>query len=83
MAQSAQAMETLAGKSPSGEEKAYAAAVASRKKSARKTNIFVQIPAGVVKEFTPNASEGGEYNEDGGPTVVEGERQVNQEFIPD
>jgi len=43
--------------SPSEEEKAYAAEVASRKKRARKTKIFVQIPAGSTRAFTPNASK--------------------------
>lgn len=40
-----QVMAIPAGKSPSGEEKAYAAAVASRKKSARKVKTLVQMPA--------------------------------------
>lgn len=43
--------------SPSEEEKAYAAEVASRKKREMKTNSFVHTPAGCVKAFTPNASK--------------------------
>lgn len=57
MAHNAQAIAILAGRSPSGEEKAYVAAVASRKNSARNTNIFVQMWAGWVSAFTPNASK--------------------------
>ena len=56
-AQSDQAIAILAARSPSGEENAYVAAVASRKKSARKTKTLVQMPARSLKASTPNASK--------------------------
>src|SRR6266481_7036864 len=55
MANKLQAMGMLAARSPSGLENAYAAEVASKKSSVRKTNNFVKKLALCVSALTPNA----------------------------
>jgi len=52
-----QAMAMLPAISPSGDEKAYAAEVASRKKSERRTKTLVQTPGWWWKALRPNASK--------------------------
>jgi len=44
-------------RSPSGEEKAYAAEVDSRKRRERKTKTLVKMPAWWWSALTPNASK--------------------------
>ena len=72
----------LAGKSPTAGEKAWVAAVASRKKSARKRHILVQIQAWCFMPLTPNMYfKKGEDGQDSRPTE-EGNGEMDDEVVP-